>query len=172
MCYTLEGWYISPNKFWERRCFWWAKCFGRDCSNLPHTHQHTHTRTAILTGLSNMWGMGAPHLGVAPSPSRLVLPPPLQTLLFPPGKIFFARFACNIPVLVRAVRVPVSWRSGGWLAQRWTAIFTILFSFLPPCHNLFSYKECSDEKTYLAKGGLTHVEVEPILWLRTKQIMA
>ena len=22
------------------------------------------------------------------------------------------------------------------------------------------------------KGGLTHVEVEPILWLRTKQIMA
>ena len=23
-----------------------------------------------------------------------------------------------------------------------------------------------------AKGGLTHVEVEPILWLRTKQLMA
>ena len=28
------------------------------------------------------------------------------------------------------------------------------------------------EKGKEGKGGLTHVEVEPILWLRTKQIMA
>ena len=46
------------------------------------------------------------------------------------------------------------------------------YQFFLLSHNLFSMKECSDEKTYLAKGGLTHVEVESILWLRTKQIMA